>query len=291
MKFLLVFLCLGSSFLFAQPAQDVYVMDITLVGEKMRISGVKNISNNPGYDSQPSFISDSKLVYAGTENKQTEIQIYDLVTQSKQRLNTPTSGGEYSPQKFPVSKKVAAVRLDTSGLQRLYGYDYSIPSQTAPEMLLPTAEIAYFAFHDNDRIVASVLGGDQLNLVIANFKTKEVTNYIENSGRSIHTVPDSNSVSYTLTNEDKNMDVYLLDIDGDGQSFFVCQLPVGVQDHCWINNSQLLLGSGSKLYLYDLYGAQEWKEVADLSSYNISDINRITVSPNGKKIALVANET
>jgi hypothetical protein len=257
----------------------------------MSVSNVKNISNNPGYDSQPSFISDAKLVYAGTENKQTEIQIYDLVTQSKKRLNTPTSGGEYSPQKFPTSKKVAAVRLDTSGLQRLYWYDYSIPSQTTSEMLLPDAKIAYFAFHDNDRIIASVLGVDQLNLVIANFKTKEVTHYIENSGRSIHNVPDSNSVSYTLTNEDKNMDVYIIDIDENGQSFFVCQLPVGVQDHCWINNSQLLLGSGSKLYLYDLYGAQEWKEVADLSSYNISEINRITVSPNSKKIALVANGT
>jgi hypothetical protein len=97
-------------------------------------------------------------------------------------------------------------------------------------------------------------------------------------------------VSYTLSNEDKNMDVYILDLDQGGESFFVCQLPVGVQDHCWINNSQLLLGSGSKIYLYDMFGAQEWIKVADLSTYTISTINRITVSPDGKKIALVAND-
>jgi hypothetical protein len=290
MKSLLIFLLFSIHNILAQPNLDIYVLDFTLSGEVMNITSVKNISNNPGYDSQPSFISDSKIVYAGTENNQTEIQVYNLKTASKKRINSPTSGGEYSPQKFPVSNQVAAVRLDTSGLQRLYGYDYSIPSQTAPQMLLPTAEIAYFAFHDNDRIVASILGANQLNLVVANLKTKKVTPYIENAGRSIHKVPQSTSVSYTLSNEDKNMDVYILDLDQGGESFFVCQLPVGVQDHCWINNSQLLLGSGSKIYLYDMFGAQEWIKVADLSTYTISTINRITVSPDGKKIALVAND-
>ena len=77
------------------------------------------------------------------------------------------------------------------------------------------------------------------------------------------------------------MDVYILDLDQGAESFFVCQLPVGVQDHCWINDNKLLLGSGSKIYLYDMFGSQHWKEVADFSEYNISDINRITVNPAG----------
>ena len=135
--------------------------------------------------------------------------------------------------------------------------------------------------------MASVLGVNQLNLVVANLKTKQVTHYIENSGRSIHNIPQSTYVSYTLSNEDKNMDVYILDLDQGRESFFICQLPVGVQDHCWINDSQFLLGSGSKIYLYDMFGAQQWEQVADLAQYQISDINRIAVNPQGNKIALV----
>ena len=157
-------------------------------------------------------------------------------------------------------------------------------------MLLDTLEVAYFAFFDHDRIVASVLAANQLNLVVANLKTKKVTPYIENSGRSIHNIPQSTSVSYTLSNEDKNIEVYILDLDQGAESYFVCQLPVGVKDHCWITNSQLLLGSGSKIYLYDMFGTQQWEQVADLGQYAITDITRVTVNPQGNKIALVGSK-
>jgi hypothetical protein len=74
----------------------------------------------------------------------------------------------------------------------------------------------------------------------------------------------------------------------DYESFFVCQLPVGVQDYTWLNDSQILIGSGNKLYVYDTFLNSEWKQVADLSEYNIKDITRLAVSPDGKKLALVA---
>jgi hypothetical protein len=51
----------------------------------------------------------------------------------------------------------------------------------------------------------------------------------------------------------------------------------------------LLLGSGDTLYVYDLFGNGKWEEVADLSSENISEINRVTVSPDQKKLAIVAS--
>jgi Tol biopolymer transport system component len=290
MKSLLILLLFSIHSILAQPNLDIYVLDFTLSGEIMNITSVENISNNPGYDSQPFFTDNSQLLYAGAQNGQTDIMRYHLKTRTTSVLDINTTGGAYSPQQFPTSNEIAAVRLDSSGLQRLYAYNTTANNQESSRRLLEHLEVAYFAFHDNDRIVASILGANQLNLVVANLKTKKVTPYIENAGRSIHKVPQSTSVSYTLSNEDKNMDVYILDLDQGGESFFVCQLPVGVQDHCWINNSQLLLGSGSKIYLYDMFGAQEWIKVADLSTYTISTINRITVSPDGKKIALVAND-
>lgn len=281
----LLFLCtyLG----FSQTDLDVFVMDFTLNDEIMNISGLKNISNKPGYDSQPFFTDNNQLLYAGIQNGQTDIVMYNLSTSSSNIVNITTPGGEYSPKQIPGSKDIAAVRLDPKGLQRLYSYSQTDTNQGASRKLLDTLEVAYFAFFDNNRIVASVLGTNQLNLVVANLKTKQVTHYIENSGRSIHNIPQSTYVSYTLSNEDKNMDVYILDLDQGRESFFVCQLPVGVQDHCWINDSQLLLGSGSKIYLYDMFGAQQWEQVADLAQYEISDINRIAVNPQGNKIALV----
>ena len=72
------------------------------------------------------------------------------------------------------------------------------------------------------------------------------------------------------------------------ESFFVTQLPIGIQDHIWLDDSKLLCGSGERLYLYDLFGKGSWEEVADLSAYNIKDITRLALSPNGKRLAVVA---
>ena len=94
-------------------------------------------------------------------------------------------------------------------------------------------------------------------------------------------------MSYTAVNEDKNQDLYLLDID-TMESFFVCQLPIGVQDYTWLNDSQILIGSGSKLYIYDTFLSSEWKEIANLSKHNIKDISRLAVSPDSSKLAIVA---
>jgi hypothetical protein len=40
--------------------------------------------------------------------------------------------------------------------------------------------------------------------------------------------------------------------------------------------------------LLDLFGNGEWKLVADLSKYNITDITRLAVNPAGSKLAMVA---
>lgn len=278
---------LFSSVLIAQPNTDVFIMDLDTSDNAFKISNFINISDQEGYDSQPSFVGTDRLLYSGTENGQTDIQVYYLESGGKHRINTSTPGGEYSPTHFPKSSRIAAVRLDTTGLQRLYEYDYDAPGYGESVRIFEELEVAYFAFYNENTILTSILSDNRLDLVIANLKSEEVTPYLENSGRSIHKIPTKNAMSYTVPNEEGNMDVYQLDM-ADKESYFICQLPVGIQDHCWLDESKLLLGSGSKLYLYDLYGNGDWVEVADLASYKLQNITRITVSQDGKKLALVS---
>ena len=172
MKNFVVLLFLSTSLGFSQTDVDVFVMDFTLNDQIMNISGLKNISNNPGYDSQPFFTDNKQLLYAGTQNGQTDIVMYDLTTNTSNVVNTTTPGGEYSPKQIPGSKDIAAVRLDPNGLQRLYSYNQTDTNQGASRMLLDTLEVAYFAFFDSSRIVASILGANQLNLSGCQFKNK-----------------------------------------------------------------------------------------------------------------------
>lgn len=280
-KFIFFFFGIG---VFAQPNTEVYVMDMTYAEEKVTISNFRNMSDNEGYDNQPSFFDNNTLIYAYTRDGNTDIMISSVHSAEKISYFTPTEGGEYSPQIIPGSRRISAVRLDKDGTQRLYDHT---PGKDVVTRVFEDLQVAYYAYYNADTVLASVLAGDRLDLVLANVKTQKVDTLLENSGRSIHKVPFSKSMSYTLANEEGNMDIYQLDME-TLESFFVTQLPVGIQDHVWLSDSMLICGSLDKLYRYDLFGKGSWEKMADLSEYNIMDITRLAVSPDGSKLSLVA---
>ena len=271
---------------FAQQNTEVYIFDISPSYSGMELLNARNVSNNEGYDNQPSFISNETLVFAGNNNGQTDISEYNLNSKIKTWVNQETEGGEYSPQKFPSSNDIAAVRLDKNGKQRLYRYD----SETGkPSEIIEDLEVAYFAFYNDDLILATVLADDKLDLVMINLTNKTVETLFRNAGRTLQRIPKTDYMSYSLINEDRNLDVYMLDMNSK-ENYFVSELPIGIQYYVWINDTQILVGSGNKLYMYDTLGEPEWNRVASLEDYGIKNITRMAISPNGKKIALVVEE-
>lgn len=271
--------------LIAQTNPEVYLCDIKSEYGGLITYNFQNISNDEGYDSQPSFARNNQVVFAGNNGGQTDIAVYDISKKTKTWFHKTTKGGEYSPIQIPSSDtEVSAVRLDTDGLQRLYVYD-AISKENIE--LLEGLQVAYYNFYNAQTILASILSDGNLDLVISNLNEKKTDTILKNVGRSIHKVPESKSMSYTSVNEDKNQEIFLLDIETK-ESFFVCQLPIGIQDYTWLNDSQILIGSGSKLYIYDTFLNSDWKEVADLSSHNIKDISRLAVSADGTRLSLVA---
>lgn len=259
-------------------------MELTFSKGIVDISDFRNLSNNEGYDNQPSFYDNNSIVFAYTRNGNTDIMIASIHSKILASHFRPTEGGEYSPQLIPGNQKISAVRLDKDGTQRLYEYT---PGQEIAKVVVEDLQVAYYKYYGPNEILTSVLSDDRLDLVLANLKTTRVDTLVENSGRSIHTIPNAEEMSYTIVNDEGNYDIYRLDMLTH-ESFFVAQLPIGIQDHIWLNNSKLLCGSSDKLYLYDLLGSGDWMEVADLSVYRIKDITRLAISPDGTKLALVA---
>ncbi len=285
-KFLFLFTFLTTIFTFAQENSNIYLFDIYPAYEGLQLLNMENISNDSGYNNQPSFSSNETILFAGNNNGQTDIPEYNLKTKAKKWVNTETEGGEYSPQKFPSNSNVAAVRLDTDGLQRLYKYDYK--SGTSSE-LIENLQVAYFAFYSDKKILSTVLDGDQMDLALIDLVSKKADTIFRNAGRTIQKIPNTNSMSYSLINEEGNLDLYMLDMDSY-ESFFVTELPIGIQDYVWINDTQILVGSGNKLYMYDTLGDPEWNRVASLEEYGLKNITRMAISPDGKKIAIVAEK-
>lgn len=283
-KLLFTILLFCNGFIFAQDNTDVYVFDIAPAYEGLELMNVRNASSNEGYDNQPSFISNEALVFAKNNNGQTDISEYNFTTKKDRWVNFNTEGSEYSPQKFPSTDDIAAVRLDKDGKQRLYNYNSETGSSSE---IIENLQVAYFAFFNDEKMLATVLSDDNMDLVLINLKTKEVDTLLENAGRSLQKIPGTKTMAYTLVNDDKNFDLYVLNMDSK-DSFFICELPFGTQDYIWLNDTQILTGMGSKLYIYDTLGKSEWTKVASLDEYGIKDITRMAISPDGKKLALVA---
>lgn len=284
MKVLTILAILYTSIGFTQTNAEVYLLNLDVSART--ISNPINISSNEGYDNQPSFSTDDTILYTRTRDKQTDIADYNLLTKVTSWHTETGYGSEYSPIQIPENTEIAAVRLDTSGLQKLYLYN---ERKDASRPLSDSLVVGYHAWLNPTELITFVLG-DESTLVYLNINTQDTKLITSNIGRSLHKVPDSQLMSYTSINEDGVHEVYLLDIKDNFKSFFVCELPIGIQDYTWVNRDMMLLGSENTLYTYDTFVDEDWQKLASLESYNLKGITRLDVSPNGKFLVIVVEE-
>ena len=63
------------------------------------------------------------------------------------------------------------------------------------------------------------------------------------------------------------------------------------EDFCFFNSNQVFMADGAKIYsrIFVTVGKDAtWKVIADLSSYGIKKITRLTLSPDRTKLAAAA---
>lgn len=269
------------SICYAQTNTDVFLFDLNSENGAFELSNVRNISNNEGYDNQPSFMDNNTILFAGTRNGQTDIVKYNINSDFKIFINQ-TDGGEYSPLKIPSFKAVSAIRLDKDGKQFLY--KYNINNGTS-EVLVDDIIIGYHVWYNNKTIISSVLEDSGLSLYSTNIKKGKNTKHDSKIGRSLHNIPNSNLVSY-ISKQSDTWEIKSIHPKTGNSKLIAATLPKK-EDMCWLTDGKILMGKDDKLYTYQPYKSKTWTEVASLSNYNITNISRMIVSPDGTKLAVV----
>ncbi len=262
----------------AQPNTEVYLFDLEGDTANFSISNPINVSNNDGYDNQPTFWPDGKSVlYARTVNGQTEIARYFIETKETKLITNTKQGSEYSPTMMP-DRRISSIRLDTTGLQLLYTYD--LVGNT--EVLVPELVIGYHTWIGGWKIGAFVLG-DPATLQIIDTKTGEAEMVYKNIGRSLHKVPNHDWFSFV----DKSKDVWAVKAmdPGDKTVIYLTNTLDGSEDYCWTPQGSMIMGQGTKLFHWE----RNWAEFADLEDYNLGTVSRLAVSRDGTKLAVVVN--
>ena len=283
MKKLLFFLFV-TSLAMSQSNTEVYLYEITNNKGNWSVGKGKNISNNPGYDSQPHFYSKKSIVFSSTRNKQTDIAEYNIKSGKIRFVNSTPNGGEYSPQRIPKSKDISAVRLDTNGLQRFYKYNYKTGKSTE---IIADLKVAYPFWYNKSTAINVVIVDKDLDLIESKIKSKKNTTIQKKVGRSVHHIPNSSLVSY-ISKENEQWEVKTYN-PKNRETRKIIETVGKKEDVCWLPDGTLLMAVGNTLMKFNPSTDKNWSLFHTFNKKKHKNISRIIVNKKGTKLALVSD--
>ena len=283
------------------PSTDIWmgtlVRDDGADGVGLSVAGLERATDRDAYDNQPSFLLDGSAILhtAALDRRQTEIMRlegpgagFEAGAGASERLTRTEEASEFSALQIPGQDAFSAIH-EIRGRQYLWRYDL------AGEPLGPifaTAEPVGYHAWANERVVAMFILGSPPTLQVGDAVSGEIRVVAERPGRSIHRIPGTEGISFVRKVSDEEWWIESLDPAGDATARIARTLP-GREDYAWTPEGEILMGDGSRLFAWpagadDAEGA-EWTEIADFSELGVEGITRLAVSPDGTRIALVAD--
>ncbi|MBQ0732782.1 TolB family protein [Aquimarina celericrescens] len=286
MRNILVISLLATLFASSQSNTEVYLFDINNKNNTPGLSNQRNISNNEGYDNQPSFYNDDIVLFSSTRDSETDIAAYNIRDKKTNWITDTPDGSEYSPIKIPNQKRVSAIRLDNDGKQRLYTYDYKTGKST---VLLESLKVGYHTWFNKYIIVSSVLEDEAMSLVISNIKDNTSYTFQKKVGRSLHRIPNSKLISY-ISKENDTWEIKSLDPISGATKKIINTIPEA-EDMCWLINGTILMGKGNTIYKFNPSKDIDWSVFYTFDNPEMQQITRLASNSNSSKLAVVSERS
>ncbi|WP_420581317.1 TolB family protein [Reichenbachiella sp.] len=268
----------------AQSSTEIFLFELIKENGTYKLANPKNISNNPGYDNQPSFISENELVYAANFDNQTDIVRLNLESNEKTRM-TETPGSEFSPKLTPDGKYISSIILDRNGSQTLVKY----PMKGGDPKIIPSEQkIGYYCWFDKKTVFSFVVGSPP-SLQEWNTKNSEFKIIMMNPGRSLSKIPSQKSISFIHKESDDIWYVNSYDPFTDKVTY-ITECIKGAEDMAWASDGTAFLSDQKKIYKFNSESDNSWQLVADMETFKLSEASRLAISPDLKWMAVVIAE-
>lgn len=296
--FLTFAFCLLPFAFFAQaapPATEVFLGPLIWTNSSVTVGPPVNITNNSGYDNQPSFLADSSAVLFASNrdtnlNRSTSISgsgqndIYKYDIASKQVIQlTRTAENEYSP----------LVALDGRSILTVHGTEQSIFQYDMdgghPRLAYKHGDalIGYHVWTTPTEVAAFILATatapQSLQVINTATGTGEVIE--TNTGRSLLRRVGHNTISFVSKADPQKWVIKEFDIKTHAVSTITETVPRS-EDLTWLPDGRIIMAAGSKLFVWQA-GTTGWTELADLTTAGIKRITRLSASRDGKYLAIV----
>ena len=127
--------------------------------------------------------------------------------------------------------------------------------------------------------------GDPPTLSLAELGKPGARELAKNVGRSIHSVPARAAVSFVDKSREQ-WSIEEMDLESNEENRVALCIE-GSEDYALAPDGRLMMASGAALYTLRP-GESEWTLVRSFEDLGLADITRLALSPDGKRLALVA---
>ena len=282
---LVIFMIFSVASIFSQKASEIYLFDLVLTETSYELNNPINISNNPGYDNQPAFTLDGEsILFTSFRDNQADIALYDISLNYRKWL-TETPENEISPLPYPDKKKwFTAAKSDSLGDQKVFQYSYK---PKTPKPLLTENEIIYYDWYDRYNMICFI-AGDVDALYIKNFKYDILYPIQQKVGRSFQRIPGTDLIGF-INYDHEVPEIYSIQPKTNKMTYIVDALE-GSEDLAFTNNGTIFMAKGNQVFKFRPEQDKDWIPVIINSETEFKGITRIAISPDGNKLALVAEE-
>jgi hypothetical protein len=270
--------------LFAQlPNTDLWLLDVKTINDSVYVENPVNLTNRPGYDNQPVFSADGKTILYTSIRDEKQSDIYSLDIKTKESIQlTKTATSEYSPLFAPDGQNISVVMVEPDSTQRLWKFPKT--GGKASLIMDKVDSVGYYCWIDNVTLAVFLISKPE-KLFRCDIGSQKCSFVDDSIGRSIHSV-NFGKIKKLFYSKGKNI------WSDNTRSKVIETTKIGVgEDFCFYKSNELFMADGAKLYsrIFVTIGKDApWKEMIDLSSSGIKKITRLALSPDEKKLVIVA---
>ncbi|WP_419862190.1 hypothetical protein [Candidatus Palauibacter sp.] len=273
------------------PSTDIWMGALVREGGALSVSGLERATDRDAYDNQPSFLLDGSAILhtAALDRRQTEIMRLAASgagegagSGASERLTRTEEASEFSALQIPGQDAFSAIH-EIRGKQYLWRYDLSGES-LGP--IFATAEPVGYHAWANEHVVAMFILGNPPTLQVGDAMSGEIRVVAERPGRSIHRIPGTEAISFVRKVSDEEWWIERFGPTDGASERITLTLP-GREDYAWTPEGEILMGDGGRLFAWS--EGSDWTEIADFSDLGVEGITRLAVSPDGSRVAIVAN--
>lgn len=260
---------------------EVWLGPLDMRGGRFVVGEMKNISNHPGYDNQPSFFADgASVVFSSEADSVAETGLgiqairYDIETGKVTKLSKIRG---FSPTPAPDGKSLMTLREGTVWM-------YDLDGRNARALLPEVKTAGYFARMDEEQWIL-FMNEEQRHIAVWDGKTLD--RIVPGAITAPYRIPGERAVTFVVQDRDAKT-LMRMDLDAKRGSVLAAIPFKTGGHHVWTSRGTLLIASGNTIHEWNPAKPDQWPVVHRFSEPDLQGITRIAVSPAEDRIAVVS---